>query len=108
MVRRVIQTGIVSRLIFSVTALPCSALEQEEDERPPLPETKLPERPQDDDERMWVDGFRDGISDFVDGTARWVDDLFGDPLNPSNYEDNPWQLSVSPQWDEHEGREVDS
>lgn len=97
---------LASLILLSPASL--AQTEQTKEEESAERVTDLPEEPQSEEDRMWVDGFRDGVQTFVDGTARWVDSFFGEQLNPSDYEGNQGRFTVAPQWDEHEGFEVDS
>lgn len=67
-----------------------------------------PTHPETEADRIWVDGFRDGVQNVLDSTASWVDGFFGEPLDSEKYEGSTGRLIVAPQWDEHDGFTIDS
>lgn len=75
---------------------------------PPPPAEQSTQAPADPTERIWVDGFRDGVQSALDGTAKWIDGFFGERLNDEDYEGNQGRFILTPRWSEHDGFELDS
>lgn len=55
-----------------------------------------------------IDEFREGLTNTVNRTARWVDSFFADNVDPSAYNTASGSLTLRPEWDEYGGFKLDS
>ncbi len=55
-----------------------------------------------------IDEFREGVTDTVNASARWIDSLFADEIDPDAYNTASGSLTITPEWDEHDGFSLDS
>ena len=56
----------------------------------------------------WIDGFKGGVENTVDNTARWFDRFFGDNRRFEEGYDSQGRLTIEPQWSAYDGWEVKS
>src|SRR5690554_1548985 len=60
------------------------------------------------DETELIDDFRTGLTNSVNATAAWLDSFFAESVNPDDYDTARGSLTLTPEWDEHDGFKLDS
>lgn len=61
-----------------------------------------------DEDTELIDDIRSGLQTSVGATAAWLDSFFTDNIDRSDYENAYGSLTLSPEWDEDDGFELDS
>jgi hypothetical protein len=67
-----------------------------------------PDNQQQNQDAELVDEFREGLTNTVKRTARWIDSFFADNVNPDDYTTASGSFTLRPEWDEYGGFKLDS
>lgn len=60
------------------------------------------------DDAELIDDFRAGLTSSVNATAAWLDSFFAESVDPNAYDTARGSLTLTPEWDEHDGFKLDS
>lgn len=94
----------IALLLFVV--IPTAAAQSQEQPQQSAAETSQSE--QDNDDTAVIDDFRTGLTNSVNATAAWLDSFFAESTNANDYDSASGSLTLTPEWDEHDGFELDS
>lgn len=96
-------------LLVAIPVALAQAQETQSQDTPPQQSKSETSQSKDEGEKpAAIDSFREGVADSVNSTAAWFDSFFVDAIDPNDYDSSSGSLTLTPEWDEHDGFQVDS
>ena len=94
--------------LLLLAVIPTAGAQSQESPPPSQSTSEESQAKADRDDAAMIDDFRAGLTNSVNATAAWLDSFFADSINPDDYDTASGSLTLTPEWDEHDGFELDS